>query len=94
MIPDQPSARFRFPLRRSPAHILATVAPSTSSLPEVTRRTSTSLLGGETPALGRDGPVALAGVDPVTAAVGRPPGSAPGDRLRAVDRPSFAMVTD
>jgi hypothetical protein len=50
-------------------------------------------LGGGAAALIRERPVAFAGLDPVTAAVGRPPRPAPGDWLRAVGRPSSSALS-
>jgi hypothetical protein len=49
-------------------------------------------LGRGAAALGRWRPVAFAGLNPIAAAVRRPPGPAPGHQLRAVHWPSFAMV--
>jgi hypothetical protein len=56
-------------------------------------RRPTATLGGGTAALGRR-PVAFAGLDPVAAAVGRPPGPAPGHWLQAVGRAGLAVVGD
>jgi hypothetical protein len=66
--------------------------------PHLTQRCGAVLPTGDLPityrCLGRWGPVALAGLDPVVAAARRPPRSAPGHRLGAVHRSCFAVMGD
>ena len=64
------------------------------SAPRRPPRRPTAGLGGRATVLDQWWLVAFAGLDPVAAAVRRPPGPAPGHRLGAVRRPSLTVMGD